>query len=402
MSSEYCSGIEGKLKSDCRVRYTPTLTGGLKVEFIGKLAQMYGRSTVQLAEQTLTELGVVNAVVKIEDFGALPYVIMARLEAAVKTAQPELDREALPEVKNYSITQSQKIRRRTTRLYLPGNQPKYFLNAGLHKPDGIILDLEDSVADTEKLSARLIVRNALRSVDFYAAEKMVRINQGEPGLLDLDMIVPQNVNVILVPKVESVEQIQIIESRIAKIKARNGITQPIYLMPIIESALGIINVYPIACASANIVSIAIGLEDYTADLGTNTSASGIESLFARSCLVNAAAAAGIGAQDSVFSNVADSAGLLAAAQAGKQLGFEGKGCIHPGQIAIIKQGFSPTAGEISRAVAIVAAYDQAQAEGKGVVSFGSKMIDAPVVKKALAVIALATDMGLFCAKAGEQ
>ena len=87
---------------------------------------------------------------------------------------------------------------------------------------------------------------------------------------------------------------------------------------------------------------------------------------------------------------------------GKQLGFEGKGCIHPGQIAIIKQGFSPTAGEISRAGAIVAAYEQAQADGKGVVALGSKMIDAPVVKKALAVIALATDLGLMNAKAGEQ
>ena len=207
---------------------------------------------------------------------------------------------------------------------------------------------------------------------------------------------------ILAPKIETVEQIQIIEARIAQTKARHGITRSIFLMPIIESALGVINVYQIACASVNIISIAIGLEDYTADLGTNTSVSGIESLFARSSLVNAAAAAGIGAQDSVFSNVADSAGLLAAAQMGKQLGFEGKGCIHPGQIAIIKQGFSPTAGEISRAGAIVAAYEQAQADGKGVVALGSKMIDAPVVKKALAVIALATDLGLMNAKAGEQ
>ena len=401
MSSEFRSGIDGKLKSDCRVHYTPQAAGGLRVEFCGKLEPMYGRATVQLVQQTLTQLGVINAQVKIEDFGALPYVIMARVEAAVKTAHPEITREALPEQKKYSFSQSRKIRRRTTRLYLPGNQPKYFLNAGLHKPDAVILDLEDSVDLNEKLSARLIVRNALRNVDFHGAEKMVRINQGELGLLDLATIVPQNINVILAPKLETAEQIQIIEARIAQIQAAQTTTQPIYLMPIIESALGVINAYQIACASANIVSLAIGLEDYTADIGTNTSVSGIESLFARSCVVNAAAAAGVGAQDSVFSNVADSSGLLAAAQEAKQLGFEGKGCIHPAQIAIIKQGFSPAAGEIERAEAIVAAYQQARLAGKGVVALGSKMIDAPVVKKALAVIALATDLGLIQAKAGE-
>jgi len=401
MSCEYCSGIDGKLKSDCRIRYTTRVAGGLNVEFFGKLEPLYGRVTVQLVQQTLTQLGVTNALVRIEDFGALPYVIMARVEAAVKTAHPEIVKKALPEQKSYSFSPARKIRRRTTRLYLPGNQPKYFLNAGLHKPDAVILDLEDSVSQNEKLSARLIVRNALRSVDFYGAEKMVRINQGEQGLLDLDGLIAQNVNVILLPKVETAEQIKIVEARILAISGEQTVTQPVYLMPIIESALGVINAYQIACASENIVSLAIGLEDYTADLGTNISVSGIESLFARSCVVNAAAAAGVGAQDSVFANVADSSGLLATAQEGKQLGFEGKGCIHPAQIAIIKQGFSPTRAEIERARAIVDAYQQAQIAGKGVVSLGSKMIDAPVVKKALAVITLATDLGLLEAKAGE-
>ncbi|MFA6075756.1 MAG: aldolase/citrate lyase family protein [Negativicutes bacterium] len=400
MSADFYSGVAGKLSSDCRVSYQPREAGGIEIELSGKLTGMYGRANVELARRTLSQLGVVNALLRIEDFGALPYVIMARIEAAVKTAHPEITAEALPEQKPQCCTQSRKQRRRTTRLYLPGNQPKYFLNAGLHQPDGVILDLEDSVHSGEKLSARLITRNALRVINFYNAEKMVRINQGGIGLADLDTIVPQNVNVILIPKVETAAQIHAVETRIAELQERYALAEPVYLMPIIESALGVINAWPIACASTNIVSLAIGLEDYTADLGTNTSATGIESLYARSAVVNAAAAAGIGAQDSVFSNLADKDGLLTAALEAKQLGFEGKGCIHPGQIATIKKGFAPTYSEIERAGAIVAAAEQAKAAGIGVVSLGSKMIDTPVVKKALTVIALAQDMGLITAKAG--
>lgn len=402
MNTEYSSGLLGKIRSDCRIVYQPRTTGGIDVQCSGKLVKMYGRANAELARHTLKQLGITDALLRIEDSGALPYVIMARIEAAVKTAHPQLVAEALPEQKQHCYTQSTRSRRRTTRLYLPGNQPKYFLNAGLHRPDGIILDLEDAVAPDEKLSARLIVRNALRSVDFCGAEKMVRINQGVAGLSDLDAIIPQNVNVVLIPKVETAEQIVAVETRIAEIQKRGSLSEPVYLMPIIESALGVINAYAIARAGGMIVSVAIGLEDYTADIGTNTSPAGVESFYARSAVVNAAAAAGVGAQDSVFSNLADSAGLLTAAREARQLGFEGKGCIHPGQLATVKQGFTPSKQELARAQAIAAAYERARAEGSGVVALGSKMIDAPVVRKALATIAFARDMGLINETAGGQ
>jgi citrate lyase subunit beta/citryl-CoA lyase len=163
-------------------------------------------------------------------------------------------------------------------------------------------------------------------------------------------------------------------------------------MPIIESALGVINAYPIASFSENIVSIAIGLEDYTADLGTRRTAEGLESFFARSCVVNAARAAGIQPIDSVFSDVGDMEGLRENVLRSKALGFDGMGCIHPRQIVVIHETFAPTPDEIEKAKKIVYAFHKAQEQGLGVVALGTKMIDPPVVKRALNTINLALKM----------
>ena len=120
------------------------------------------------------------------------------------------------------------------------------INAGIHHPDGIILDLEDAVAPDRKYEARFLVRNALRQLDFYGAERMVRINQVPRGLDDLEYLVPHNINLILVPKCESSEQIQQVNDRIRQINDRLGISSQIWLMPIIESALGVVKAYEIA------------------------------------------------------------------------------------------------------------------------------------------------------------
>ena len=124
----------------------------------------------------LRTLGVEHALIEIVDEGALPFVIAARIEAAVRRAGLAQGKSALPEAVTLAAP-SQRDRLRRSRLYLPGNEPKYFVNAGLHGPDTVILDLEDSVHHAEKDAARLLVRNALRAVDFGAAERMVRINQ---------------------------------------------------------------------------------------------------------------------------------------------------------------------------------------------------------------------------------
>ena len=253
----------------------------------------------------------------------------------------------------------------------------------------IILDLEDSVSPAEKDAAQLMVRNALRSVNFYGAERMVRINQLPRGLEDLKYIVPHNVHVILIPKCESAEQIEQVESEIELLKFENQIERDIYFMPIIESALGVIKSYEIASASKLNCALAVGLEDYTADIGVERTLEGRESYVARSMVVNAAKAAGIQPIDTVFSDVGDMEGLRESVIEAKGLGFEGKGCIHPRQIKVINDSFAPTGKEIEKAKRIVVAFENAEKKGLGVVSLGSKMIDAPVVKRAQRVIHLA-------------
>src|SRR5206468_1784636 len=140
-------------------------------------------------------------------------------------------------------------RLRRSRLYIPGSEPKYFVNAGLHGADAIILDLEDSVHPAEKDAARLLVRNALRAIDFLPCERMVRINQLPLGLDDLDEIVPESPDVILIPKVETPVQVLEVTRRVQEIQADYGVTRTIWLMPILESALGIENAFAIAKAS---------------------------------------------------------------------------------------------------------------------------------------------------------
>jgi citrate lyase subunit beta/citryl-CoA lyase len=283
---------------------------------------------------------------------------------------------------------------RRSRLYLPGSEPKHFLNARLHEPDAIILDLEDAVAATEKDAARLLVRNALRAVDFGPCERMVRINQGELGLEDVDVVVPQNVHAILIPKAETAEQVRVVDARAEAARRDAGLQGPCLLVPIIESALGCFNALAIASASPNVVALTIGLEDYTADVGVERTAEGRESLWARQMVVNAARAAGVAPSDSVFSDVSDLEGLRAAVLEAKALGFEGKGCIHPRQVPVVHAGFAPTPDEIAKAQRIVLAFEDATRRGIGVVALGSKMVDPPVVKRALRILRMAEALAI--------
>jgi len=266
MAKSFISGAKGeKPRSDLRVKYTPSKKP-LSIFVKSTVETLFGKAIKQQTEEICKDLQVRTGTIEIEDFGALPFVIAARLEAAIKQAHPDLPLESLTPMKDFCKYASSRDRFRRSRLYLPGNQANLMLNAGIHKPDGIILDLEDSVSPLEKEDTRFIVRNALRSIDFYGAECMVRINQGELGLTDLEFIVPHNVHLILIPKVESAAEIKIIDKRILEISKKCGRKEPVFLMPIIESGRGVLKALEIAEASPNIVALAIGLEDYTADL----------------------------------------------------------------------------------------------------------------------------------------
>lgn len=389
MSHHAFAGNRGEgVRSDCYVDLEIRSQGGIQIDLQSKVDSIFGNQIRSQVSGVLQELGVDNARIQIEDSGSLPFVIAARVEAAVRSAG-KTERCALPEMIHSNREESQRDRYRVSRLYLPGNSPHLMLNAGIHKPDGIILDLEDSVPPDKKAEARILVRNALRQVDFYGAERMVRINQLPAGLEDLKEIVPHHVHVILIPKCEQGQEVAEVTKGIRSILKNAGQERKVFLMPILETALGIENAFQIATAADTVVAMAIGLEDYTADLGVKRTDAGGESIYARTRMVNACKAAGIQPIDSVFSDIEHMDALLENARQSRALGFEGMGCIHPRQIGVIHNGFQPDQEEIEKARRIVAAFRDAEAKGLGVTTLGSKMIDPPVVKRAMRILEVA-------------
>jgi citrate lyase subunit beta/citryl-CoA lyase len=387
------AGQWGKdVRSDLHVTIEPRDRGGLEITLESRVKPYYGDSILTQSRQVLESLGVKHARVQVHDEGALPFVISARIETAVKRAGLGDGQKALPDPVALP-ERSPRDRLRRSRLYLPGSEPKYFINAGVHGPDAIILDLEDSVHHGQKDAARILVRNALRAVDFGACERMVRINQLPMGLEDLAEVIPEAPDLVLIPKTEHSLQVTEVERMISELMARHHLNRPIWLMPIVESALGIENAFAIATTGPNVAALTIGLEDYTADMGVAKTAEGRESLYARARLVNAATAAGIQAIDSVFGDVGDLNALRHWAEDSQALGFEGMGCIHPSQIPVVHAAFTPSQPEIDRALKIVAAFEEAQRRGLGVVSLGSKMIDPPVVERAQKLVQRARQIG---------
>jgi len=383
-----------RTRSDCELQIELTNTGGIEIDLKSKVDVMFGKANRELIRDIFKTFEIENAKITMTDKGALPFVIAARMEAAIKKLI-KTDKEYLLPIIDANKTVSEKEQFRFSRLYLPGNTPSMMLNAGVHNPNGVILDLEDAVAPDKKHEARYIVRNALRAVDFYGGERMVRINQGDLGIEDLHYVVEHNVNLLLIPKCETAEEIHRIDAEIEKNRKEKGFDYPIWYMPIIESALGVENAYQIVTASPNVSSLAIGLEDFTADLGVRRTNAGTESLYARTRMVNACKAAGVQPIDSVFSDVSDMEGLAENVKTSKSLGFEGMGCIHPRQIPVIMQNFAPEQAEIEKAQKIIRAFEDAKEKGLGVVSLGTKMIDAPVVKRAETTINLAVKLGLL-------
>jgi citrate lyase subunit beta/citryl-CoA lyase len=389
------SGMAGRkgdrVRSDLWVGIEQGGSGALEVQLSSRVKAYYGEAIRAQVDDTAKWFGITSGRIVIDDQGALPFVIAARLEAAALAAGCTPQGDVRPAATVPANPPSERDRLRRSRLYLPGNEPKYFINATLYQPDGIILDLEDSVPLAAKDDARILVRNALRCVDFPGVERMVRINQLPLGLADLETIVPERPELILIPKAERAEDIAAVAETIDRLI---GAESTLWLMPILETALGIENAYAIATASPRVAALTIGLEDYAADIGVPRSSSGRESEYARKRLVNAARAAGVQAIDSVYGQVDDMAGLETWANDARELGFKGMGCLHPRQIEVIHRAFNPDDAQIARAQRIVEAFKKAEAAGLGVVSLGSKMIDPPVVKQAQLLVEQARRLGL--------
>ena len=393
MKTPITAGNKGpEVRGDCFITFEPESGKELDIQVKSRVQSLFGNAIEATARKVLQHFGIDKGTLLIEDSGALDFVIAARIEACIKQFI-DTDKDFLPEMLPANTYKSSRKRLRLSRLYLPGNSPNMMINAGIHTPHAVILDLEDAVAAAKKDEARLLVRNALRQIDFYGAERMVRINQLPLGLRDLEQVAAHGVHVILIPKCESADEVVAVNACIKSIQEAKSLSDEIFLMPIIESAKGVLNAERIAAAASNVVAMAIGLEDYTADLGIQRTSEGIESFYARSHLVNVCKNYGIQPIDSVFSDVGDTDALKQTVLRSKTLGFEGMGCIHPRQIKVVHEGYAPEEKELNKATAIVAAFEKATQKGIGVVSLGTKMIDAPVVERAQQTIAAAIQLG---------
>ena len=282
-------------------------------------------------------------------------------------------------------------------MFVPGNNPGMMADAHIYGPDSIMLDLEDSVTMAEKDAARLLVYQALKTVDYGNTEMVVRINPlNTPyGKKDIEAVVKAGVDVIRMPKTETAEEVVEVEREIERVERELGCVGRTKIMAAIESTLGIINAYAIATASPRMMGIALGAEDYCANLKAQRTPGGDELRLARETIVVAARAAGIDALDTVYSNLNDMETFRQEVEYIKTLGFDGKSIINPRQIEVINEVFAPKEKEITKARAIIAAIKEAEAKGSGVIALNGKMIDRPVVIRAQRTINLAIASGIL-------
>lgn len=275
---------------------------------------------------------------------------------------------------------------RRTMLYIPGNNPNMLLRGHLFGSDGLVLDLEDAVAISEKENARILVSRFLEQGEFGACEVTVRVNATDTEYWrdDLAAITPfPALSGVRIPKVEDASTVKMVDEELSALEEKHGAAPGrVKIFCLLESALGVWNAFDIAKASPRVAAIIPGGEDLAADLRTGRSPEGTELEWARRMLIFAARAAGVDALDTVYPRITDDEGLRAETAFIKQLGYDGKSVIHPNQIPIVHGVFEPTEKEIEQALKITAAAREAAERGLGAVSVDGRMVDVPVVKRA--------------------
>lgn len=289
-------------------------------------------------------------------------------------------------------------RLRRTMMFVPGNNPAMVKDAGIYGADSIMFDLEDAVSLAEKDAARDLVYEALTTVDYGSAEKVVRINGLDTPFYknDIKAMVKAKVNVIRLPKVESADMIHELEALVSRAEEEFSIPAgSVHLMAAIESAKGVLNCPEIASASTRMIGIALSAEDYTTDMKTHRYPDGAELEFARNMVLHAARAAGIAAFDTVFTNMDDTEGFNRETEYIHQLGFDGKSLVNPRQIAMVNKIYEPTKAEIENAQNVIDAIEEAKINGSGVISMNGQMVDRPVAMRAQRVMNLAKASNLL-------
>ena len=277
-------------------------------------------------------------------------------------------------------------------LFVPGNQERMLERASGLKPDVFIPDMEDSVPLDEKANARAVTASYLSRLGKEGTPVIPRVNSLETGLLDddLEAVVGENIFGVSVGKIYTPGDVAGICGKLEAMERKAGIeVGSVSLLPWIETAMAIVNLYEICSASPRIVGVAFGAEDFTNDMGIERTESESETYFARNSIAVAARAADVLALDTPYFSFRDPDGLRENASVARQYGFKGKFAIHPAQIDIINETFSPSDSELAHARRVVEAFEEAEIRGRGSTSLDGKVVDVPVVKRAQALLELA-------------
>ena len=272
-------------------------------------------------------------------------------------------------------------------LFVPGNNSRFLEKAKSLQADIVCFDLEDSVPLVEKKSARNLIKNALKNRSEYHSEIYVRTNSPVSGLIPDDLldIIQKGVDGIVIPKVNTVNEIKKIEKIMLGLEKKRKL-KPIEIIASIESTEGVVNAYLIASCSKRISALVFGVFDLLNDLGVEYTKKPEGAAYSRAKIPVDARAAGKYAIDAIWQDLDDVAGLEQDSLVAKNLGYAGKSIIHPNQVDVVHKVFYPTSAEIEWAKKVVSAYDMAKKNKKGATTVDGKMIDEVHYKRAISLL----------------
>lgn len=288
------------------------------------------------------------------------------------------------------------MRSRRALLYMPGDDRRKIEKATTLGVDCICMDLEDGTAVNKKAEARKVIAQAMRELDFGKSERCIRINSVDSGFEkdDLPAALAARPDTIVLPKVESAEQVGWVSGEIESYELSNGLpVGGIRLLAGLETAKGVLNLKEIAGADKRLEALIFGGEDFAASVGATRSSAATELLYARQAVVTVCAAYEIQAIDIVYIDFRDTEGLRQEAFQGADWGFVGKQIIHPNQVDPVQEAFTPSEDAIDYARRVVETFEASQKEGKGAYALDGKMIDLPLLKSAQNVLERAKAAG---------
>lgn len=274
-------------------------------------------------------------------------------------------------------------------LFTPGNNWRMVQKAKDLPADAIIIDLEDAVPITEKETARVFIEEGVQLIKTTGKQVFIRVNSFSTGLIheDLKYAIIRDIDGIILSKTESKEDILQVDMEISCLETERDLQNgKISIIPLLETAKGLVNIEEIIDASERVIAICFGAMDFTRDMGTTQTKEGSEIFLARSMIALISNAYGIQSIDTPWFDIVDEEGLVNDTLFAKQLGFKGKLIIHPDHIEPVNSIFSPTKEEIVHAERIVKSFNEAKAKGLGAISINGKMIDIANFKQAEALL----------------